>query len=879
MPDFKVRPTVNGTDVALVDEPGMGLLHRAEAAWMAAAYTPGDTHLRDLTGNGHHARLGSADGADANDPLYLPFDGEKYLYLPGTDGNRAQTAAPVGFASTRLDWRIEISVDSWNSVGVKSGLIELHYPRFVMDANKSLGLDWLEGGAYRTVTSPAGAINATDGQRIALRVTVDGDTIRTFTFYQADRLAGPWTQIHQATDARAMDANSAWLRLGSRDTGLRQLWAGRIYGAEIRNEIDGPIVASFDPSRSTEPHTSFVAATGETWTINRSATGRKAALVDRPMFLFGGDDYMDVAHHSDLDFTGSDFTVALAFRGHGTATVYQSFLSKRSTTGEGWELGTRVSTGTARFTMLGADIDAAAAPLFRGSAWVLAGRASSGAAKIFDGGTEVGTGYLGFPNVTGDGPLVIGARYPSHSSSADMEFIGAAIFRRALTEDDLGALSRLFLSAHVPPTPHARTHATGGSDPITPAMIGAVAHGEAVDVLSGRQVFLRNAQQLMTGGGVKFTSGTTVSWSHRLIVMNGGRGAHAGTAGFFDITMPPDGTVIPGVGGASDHTVAGGVIAIPVWTALYYVLPIGAGNASHPGNFRLVGYSTSLVVPDDWVMVAQRNGEATIIRWGDGTTYGPMRATTLSVATGPLYVGGELVVVTSDARLTDQRVPTDGSVTDAKVSATAAIAESKLALASDAAATVASRRTLGTGATQAAPGNATVNLTGDQTVQGLKTFQQTPRIDHLLYGYQYVATLGDLDQRPRGVVERIVKTADSASGSSPVEAARLTAQLASDRLYRLSFSAIDVYQTVASDQFVLAIENLSTGAYLAQFRSSGAAMWPVNIFTTITGDNVNRVYAVRLRRVIGSGVGQVRAGSTTPAQFLIEDIGPAYFDL
>ena len=48
--------------------------------------------------------------------------------------------------------------------------------------------------------------------------------------------------------------------------------------------------------------------------------------------------------------------------------------------------------------------------------------------------------------------------------------------------------------------------------------------------------------------------------------------------------------------------------------------------------------------------------------------------------------------------------PPDGSITDAKVAAGAAIAESKLALASDAAATTASRRTIGTGALQAASG-------------------------------------------------------------------------------------------------------------------------------------------------------------------------------
>lgn len=63
------------------------------------------------------------------------------------------------------------------------------------------------------------------------------------------------------------------------------------------------------------------------------------------------------------------------------------------------------------------------------------------------------------------------------------------------------------------------------------------------------------------------------------------------------------------------------------------------------------------------------------------------------------------LVLTSDSRLSDARTPTDGSVTDIKVAASAAIAESKLSLASDAVAGTASRRTLGTGATQAAAGN------------------------------------------------------------------------------------------------------------------------------------------------------------------------------
>ena len=59
----------------------------------------------------------------------------------------------------------------------------------------------------------------------------------------------------------------------------------------------------------------------------------------------------------------------------------------------------------------------------------------------------------------------------------------------------------------------------------------------------------------------------------------------------------------------------------------------------------------------------------------------------------------------NDASVTNTRTPTDGTVTNAKVASNAAIAESKLSLASDAAAATASRRTLGTGAQQAAAGN------------------------------------------------------------------------------------------------------------------------------------------------------------------------------
>lgn len=79
-------------------------------------------------------------------------------------------------------------------------------------------------------------------------------------------------------------------------------------------------------------------------------------------------------------------------------------------------------------------------------------------------------------------------------------------------------------------------------------------------------------------------------------------------------------------------------------------------------------------------------------------------------------------VTTSDGRLADTRTPTDSTVTNAKVAGAAAIAESKLALASDAAAGTASRRSLGTTSTTAAAGNHTHAAVGGHAGMNTNTF-------------------------------------------------------------------------------------------------------------------------------------------------------------
>lgn len=128
---------------------------------------------------------------------------------------------------------------------------------------------------------------------------------------------------------------------------------------------------------------------------------------------------------------------------------------------------------------------------------------------------------------------------------------------------------------------------------------------------------------LMTLSGVAtYTRPNFLSWTRRFIILGGGRGPDTtSTDGFYDIVMPPVGTVIPGVALAQDVTVTAEGINLrdifSLWTALYYILP-PTGNVSVPTNFRMVGYRSDFAIPDNWVLVAVYNADILTIKLGTG---------------------------------------------------------------------------------------------------------------------------------------------------------------------------------------------------------------------------------------------------------------------
>jgi hypothetical protein len=138
-------------------------------------------------------------------------------------------------------------------------------------------------------------------------------------------------------------------------------------------------------------------------------------------------------------------------------------------------------------------------------------------------------------------------------------------------------------------------------------------------------------RQAVSGGGTLKALQTGISWSERFIMLGAGRNGMVAN-GFYEITMPPNGTVVKGHLGIDDFTVSGGYVdaGSNSWWSLWYQLPPpGAPQYTDHTRWHAVGYSSgALTIPDDWVCVAVHNPEAEGNVWHmiDGRTADTWRA-------------------------------------------------------------------------------------------------------------------------------------------------------------------------------------------------------------------------------------------------------------
>jgi hypothetical protein len=407
---------------------------------------------------------GSTAGADSNDALFLDWSGLNHVYLPGVASNFLSVPDEAALDITGdIDIRVQVSADDWTPsaqgwIVTKWGAVGVARQSYslVLNTNGTLRLYWTTDGDTDIFRSSTVATGLTDNSVKWVRATLDvnnGASGHDVAFYLSDDGA-TWTQL--GTTVTTAGVTSVYsgdepLRVGTANLG-GTVFGGRIYRAQVFNGIDGTKVLDVDTSViTTGAATTFNALTGQTVTINRSTSGRKTVAVVSPVWLFGTDDYMEVADNDLLDFDAlGSFTAIGVTRSWDTFGGLDALLSKRSgaSSGAGYDLrngavnpatilgefggttgvsnvartSSSRSAGTLFLITLVRDVASTSSSLYLNSVLEQTGADTSG-------GSLANT----FPFRVG--------RFGSSTEYADMELIAVSIFRRALTATEIAQIS------------------------------------------------------------------------------------------------------------------------------------------------------------------------------------------------------------------------------------------------------------------------------------------------------------------------------------------------------------------------------------------------------------------------------------------------------
>lgn len=344
------RATVSGSP---------SLIGTAVGFWRADQYDAGNDVLSDLSGSGRHARLGSAVGADASDPVRLvPVGGKRYLWLPGTVSNWADTPDHADLdIMGDLDLIAHVSADNWAKTSRLINKWKNPDKSYILatQASGALNLAWSTDGSNQPNHNSTVATGFANKTSHWVRATLDVDNglggyeVKFWTSNDDtnDPNQAIWTQLGATIVGGAptsVFAGTRDLQLGTDDAG-GSLFGGRIDRIVVKNGIGGTTVfdSDFTSTSLVEPFSTFLDTTGKTVTINRSTSGLVSTVVDRPMLVHdGAARYSEVADHASLDFAAAaPFSIAAAVRPQdATPSAAQVLLAKKTnlTTGAGYAI-------------------------------------------------------------------------------------------------------------------------------------------------------------------------------------------------------------------------------------------------------------------------------------------------------------------------------------------------------------------------------------------------------------------------------------------------------------------------------------------------------------------------------------------------------------
>ena len=404
---------------------------------------------------------GSTGGADSNDALYLDWTGLDYVYLPGVASNFLSVPDEAALDITGdIDIRVWVAMDDWTPAVIsrllgKYGVSGQRSYLFDINTAGLLRFTRSNDGTALVTTSATVATGIADGAAKWVRVTFDADNGASGNdvrfFLSDDGLT--WTQLGSTVNTAGVATlfnSTVLVSVGADGSGIFPA-TGKVYRAQVFNGIDGTKVLDIDTSvLTTGAATSFTALTGQTVTINRSTAGRKSVAVANPCWLFGTDDFMQVADNDLLDIGAADsFTVLAVVRQWATvASSIVRLIDKMDGSAlNGYGLFTNTTYQASGLINSGSYL--AAPESSSGSAGSLStlGFVKSGVASFlaFRDGNLGTVSTIVRPDVSNAFTLRIGTdRGVNASNTFNGELLAVAVFRRALTAAEITQISAYY---------------------------------------------------------------------------------------------------------------------------------------------------------------------------------------------------------------------------------------------------------------------------------------------------------------------------------------------------------------------------------------------------------------------------------------------------
>ena len=388
-----------------------------------------------------------------------------YLYLPGIASNYASTpdAAALDIAGD-IDVRVKVALDDWTP-SVQSGFMSKWTPtgnqrswRFSVVSNGSLQAEWSADGTSSSIAHTSSAVaGISDGTTKWIRWTLDVDNGASgydSKFWTSDDGIN-WTQLgttQTGVATTSIFASTAILEIGTSLSGGTHS-RGKFFRAQVLNGIGGTVAfdANFETSITSLLQTSFTESStnAATVTINRSGSTYLSAGITAAGYLYPGATNTFSASATDfLNFGASDsFTQISIARPWANSPAAGRFLNKGDSTGPRWSLFLNTSTqpglglndGTNSGNVLGSSFVSGTLLNLTG----VVNRSTQTSLIYTNAGSPNSVSITSVGSVSTVQPFRVGVT-ANGASYNDMEFIAAAIFRRALTSSEITLITNYF---------------------------------------------------------------------------------------------------------------------------------------------------------------------------------------------------------------------------------------------------------------------------------------------------------------------------------------------------------------------------------------------------------------------------------------------------